>query len=375
MSGRRTVAALTRTALHAPRLPRTGQVRWCTEKAKPEGDAKEGDGKKSGLGAHFGEGQEHKESALLKAFVAVGQTLENAGSILGNTALGGIILPKHQQKHSWGKVEREEIQVEEDEETGRKTIVNAKKKSNRVEGVPINEEQFAVIAVGEVVDHTQKETAWSMFSQLLTSKAYKTTQQQATDRLYKCIPDYNEPEFLEDIEHNLMPAFLDAFWAKDKEALHAMCTDACYHLHVETYLKQYEHMKSNCRLLMTRRANCFNRLMFIDDSDHAPSVRRRAELAEKGVDLDEMDDLDVEEEKPEAIFFVSCSAHIENEWTCVKTGEVKVGSKNDPEDWFFVFGLTPQPGPTWTLSSLEFQRMQAMGGGSASSESRQGGDQ
>eukprot|EP01064_Diplonema_japonicum_P036292 TRINITY_DN8109_c1_g1_i1.p1 TRINITY_DN8109_c1_g1~~TRINITY_DN8109_c1_g1_i1.p1 ORF type:complete len:341 (+),score=66.57 TRINITY_DN8109_c1_g1_i1:86-1108(+) len=328
----------------------TRQVRW-------SGDKKTGG--EEGLGKHFGASHEHKESALLRVFMTLGGVMEKMSTGMMNSGVGSLLAPKQEQKHVWGKAaEKESVEIEKVQTEDGEKIVR-KKKSLEVIGVPINTEQFALVSAGEVQDHSEDETAWGMFKTLLTSKKYRTSQQQATDELYKNIPDFSEPEFLEDIESKLMPAFLEAFWKKDKEALLAMCSDACYYLNVETHLKQYEKMDSNCRLLMTRRANLFNRLMFIDDSDHAPSVKRRQELSEGGLDLDEMDDLDVEEEKPEAVFFVSCSAHIENEWVDAN-GEVKAGDKNSPEDWFFVFGLTPQPGPTWTLSTLEFTKMQAM---------------
>eukprot|EP01060_Flectonema_neradi_P006226 TRINITY_DN1416_c0_g2_i1.p1 TRINITY_DN1416_c0_g2~~TRINITY_DN1416_c0_g2_i1.p1 ORF type:complete len:328 (+),score=59.31 TRINITY_DN1416_c0_g2_i1:95-1078(+) len=316
-------------------------VRWCSEAAA----------KKSGLGAHFGAGHEHKESMLLRTFVTVGQAVESWSSTFGNSAIGRIISPEKKQIHKWGKAEVDKT------EDG-KTSEAKDKKDLTVKGVAINTDQYAVIPIGEVKDESESETGFDLFRKLLSS-SHKSTEQQATDVLYKNIPDFSEPEFLEDVESKLLPAFLEAFWKKDKDGLLEMCSEACYHLNVEPHLKQYDKLTSNCKLLMTRRANLFNRLMFIDDSDHAPSVKKREEMAEKGIDLDDMDDLDIEEEKPEPVFFVSCSAHIENQWKDA-SGEIKAGDADIPEDWYFVFGLTPQPGQTWTMSTLEFQKMQAM---------------
>ena len=256
-------------------------VRWCSEVAT----------KKTGLGAHFGAGHEHKESILLRAFVTAGQAVEGFSSNLGNTAVGRMISPEKKQIHKWGRVDI----MEDDEEGGTK-----KKNDQTVSGVEINTEQFAVIPIGTVKD--ENDTAFKLFSKLLSS-SHKSTEQQATEILYKNIPDFSEPEFLEDVESKLLPAFLDAFWKKDKEGLLEMCSEACYHLNVEPHLKQYDKLTSNCKLLLTRRANLFNRLMFIDDSDHAPSVKKREAMSEKGIDLDEMDDLDVDEVRITIIFF------------------------------------------------------------------------
>eukprot|EP01061_Rhynchopus_euleeides_P009343 TRINITY_DN18509_c0_g1_i2.p1 TRINITY_DN18509_c0_g1~~TRINITY_DN18509_c0_g1_i2.p1 ORF type:complete len:377 (+),score=142.41 TRINITY_DN18509_c0_g1_i2:219-1349(+) len=372
-------AALVRSAMRAAAAARTGDApradalhtapRFSSSSSSDSqstSNTSDSDSAKGSLGSHFGETREHKESLFLKAFVTLGSGIEKASSLIAESKMGSVVAPKQQQVHRWGQVEKEEIVVEENEE-GEK-VVKTKKEDQRVQGVAINTEQHAVIAVGEVEDHTQEETAWGLFKALLTQKAFKTTQQQATDVLYELIPDFSEAEFLEDIETQLLPAFLNAFWAKDKEALASMCSDACYHLNVDTHLKQYEKVESRCSLLMTRRAALFNRLMFVDDSDHAPSVKRRAALMDQGVDFDGEEDLDVDGEKPEAIFFVSCSAHVINDWVD-KSGETAIGSKYDPEDWYFVFGLTPRPGPTWTLSSLEFTKMQAMGSASTGASS------
>ena len=267
-----------------------GQVRFAS---KEEGAEKADKADKGSLGSNFGGAAEHKDSMLLKSFVAIGQGIEAVTKAVSESSLGSIVAPKQQQVHQWGEVKVEEVIVEKNEDG--ETVVKSKHDDKRVEGVDINTEQFAVVPVGEVEDHAKPdETAWGMFKTLLTQKKFKTSQQQATEVLYEHISDFSEAEFLEDIETQLMPGFLEAFWKKDKETLQRMCSDACYHLNVDTHLKQYEHMDSHCKLLMTRRAALFNRLMFVDDSDHAPSVKRRQQLAEQGVDFDEDDDLDVD---------------------------------------------------------------------------------
>eukprot|EP00666_Eupelagonemidae_sp_cell4sb_P007148 gene7148-20416_t len=58
------------------------------------------------------------------------------------------------------------------------------------------------------------------------------------------IPDFSEPEFLEDVERNMLPTFLKAFWKKDHDQLKDMCSDACFHIDVTTHLKQYEKFNS-----------------------------------------------------------------------------------------------------------------------------------
>eukprot|EP00755_Sulcionema_specki_P019702 Sspe_Gene.70110::Locus_41401_Transcript_3_3_Confidence_0.500_Length_1493::g.70110::m.70110 len=344
------------SSFHQPRQLQQ-QRRWNHGETKSE--------TKSGLGAHFGSQHEHKESMLLKGFVAIGGILESGVNAVKNSSIWSLVAPQQQQVHKWGRDE-DDTQPTTSSTTGSKEKTSspktAKKKEDlRVVNVPINTEVFSVIAVGEPVDHNAEEPAFELFKKLLMSKRFKTTQQQATEVLYKTMPDFSEVDFLEDVEHNLMPAFLKAFWEKDREALQAMCSEACYHVNVETYLKQYDNVKSNCRLLMTRRASLFNRLMFIDDSEYAMTAHKRSKQGADGATLEEIDeDLDADIQlEPEAVFFVSCSAHVENEWVDEK-GEVKQGGKDIPEDWYFVFGLTPTKGSRWILSTLEFQKMQAM---------------
>ena len=200
--------------------------RWCSAKndaAATDDKKKAADGAAgSGLGAHFGPGHEHKESLLLKTFVKLGSAIEGVTTGFSNSGLGGLIAPKQQQVHTWGKVERSEIEVVEDE-FGSK-VVKEKREDKRVVWLPIDKETTALVVAGELVDHSPDESAWGLFKALLTAKKYKTTQQQATTILYEHIPDFSEVEFLEDIETKLMPAFLDAFWSKDIDGLKAMCS-------------------------------------------------------------------------------------------------------------------------------------------------------
>eukprot|EP00756_Hemistasia_phaeocysticola_P028056 Hpha_TRINITY_DN16153_c2_g2::TRINITY_DN16153_c2_g2_i1::g.4233::m.4233/K17804/TIM44; mitochondrial import inner membrane translocase subunit TIM44 len=305
-------------------------------------------------------------SGVLRAFVALGSAVESTASTLRNSTLGQIIAPQREAVHSWGRSEAEPEKAEESQssvagDTNGKAVSAAKKKKPdlRVAALPLNTTAFGIVAIGGVVDHVAEgdETGWQLFKKLMFSKRYKTTAQQATERLYLDVPDFSEPEFLEDVERNLLPHFLDAFWQKDLETLQSMCSAACFNIDVATHLKQYEKLSSQCELLMTRRANLFNRLMFVDDSEYAISSKRRKN--EDGEEQEFDEDLDSGDMEPEPVFFVSCSAHIINEWVDEK-GEVRAGDRDIPEDWHFVFGLTPSRGGKWSLSTLEFTRAQAM---------------
>eukprot|EP01062_Namystynia_karyoxenos_P012820 TRINITY_DN1462_c0_g1_i1.p1 TRINITY_DN1462_c0_g1~~TRINITY_DN1462_c0_g1_i1.p1 ORF type:complete len:482 (+),score=167.01 TRINITY_DN1462_c0_g1_i1:114-1448(+) len=327
-----------------------------------------------------------KESNVLKAFVALGSKIEGLAASARGSTLGNIIAPQHQQVHSWGRARDSDLEEDESSKQQRPGDANGVqaaadeeprkvpkpekegKKSLKVPDVPINTTEHAVVPVGEVKDHGEgPESGWDLFKKLMFSKRYKTTAQQATERLYAAVPDFSEPEFLEDVEHNMLPAFLNAFWSKDLETLRSMCSGACFHIDVSTHLKQYEKYQSRCQLLMTRRANLFNRLMFVDDSEYALSNKRKKKHAEGDKDDLDMDnesdldeDLDGSEVEPEPVFFVSCSAHIINEWADEKTGETRLGDRDYPEDWYFVFGLTPTKNGQWSLSTMEFRRAQAM---------------
>lgn len=304
-------------------------------------------------------------SGVLRAFVAFGSAVESTADALRNSAIGQIIAPQREAVHSWGRSDADSAAADSQsgaaENTNGQSVSAPKKKKNslRVEALPLNTTALGIVAVGGVIDHVDAgdETGWELFKKLMFSKRYKTTAQQATEHLYNNVPDFSEPEFLEDVERNLLPTFLDAFWQRDLETLKSMCSAACFHIDVSTHLKQYEKMKSRCELLMTRRANLFNRLMFVDDSEYAISSRRRKN--EDGEEQEFDEDLDSGDMDPEPVFFVSCSAHIINEWVDDK-GEVKAGDRDIPEDWHFVFGLTPSKGGKWSLSTLEFHRAQAM---------------
>lgn len=306
-----------------------------------------------------------KASGALRAFVAFGSAVESTAGALRNSAIGQIIAPQREVVHSWGRIDPDsgaaDSQSGAAEDTNGQSVAPAKKKKAtlRVEALPLNTTVLGIVAVGGVIDHVEAgdETGWELFKKLMFSKRYKTTAQQATEHLYANVDDFSEPEFLEDVERNLLPTFLDAFWQRDLETLKSMCSAACFHIDVSTHLKQYEKMKSQCELLMTRRANLFNRLMFVDDSEYAISSRRRKN--EDGEEQEFDEDLDSGDMDPEPVFFVSCSAHITNEWVDDK-GDVKAGDRDIPEDWHFVFGLTPAKGGKWTLSTLEFHRAQAM---------------
>ena len=225
--------------------------------------------------------------------------------------------------------------------------------TQRVLHVPINrtEESICVTEL-HVEDDPEPENGWELLSKLLRARRYRTTQQQATDVLFRTQPDFHEGTFVRDVELVMLPAFLDAFWSQDKERLKAMCSPACYHVDVAPMLSQYAMLQSRCRLLMVSDATIFNRLIMIDDSEYG----------EQGP----------HPPRPQPVLFVAVTAQIIDCWVAsaratqsrrmlpVDFSRVAIGDPYRSEDYVFILGLIPEPRGRWVLTSYRHCRAEIL---------------
>eukprot|EP01062_Namystynia_karyoxenos_P026649 TRINITY_DN20644_c0_g1_i1.p1 TRINITY_DN20644_c0_g1~~TRINITY_DN20644_c0_g1_i1.p1 ORF type:complete len:405 (+),score=130.56 TRINITY_DN20644_c0_g1_i1:129-1343(+) len=342
----------------------SAEQRWCEGAAEEEAAA--------------------RESAVLNALVGAGARLESLMDWMSSSRVGRLIAPQHVQANSWAHTEQG--QAEPQGQRPAASVTDAvlsdvrhrerarRHGASRVAGVPINRTEHQLVAVS--APEGDEESAFTMLCKLLFSKQYLTTQQQATEALYALQPDFHEPTFVADVERNLLPCFLDAFWRRDVHALRRMCSSACVELDILPHLKQYEGLSPRCRLLFAHNATLFNRMMFVDDSDVAMRERAAAAAAEEGAESVDLD-CDAGTPEPEAVLLCSVHACIVNCWVGPQPAGgapggrpetlrkqrpwVRIGDPERPENWVFILGLTPEPGGRWSMSVLSFCRAEAMG--------------
>ena len=223
--------------------------------------------------------------------------------------------------------------------------------AQRVHHLPNRSERGISVTEVHIEQPEEDESAWRMIHNLLTSRKYLTTQQQATVQLYRDQPDFNESTFLSDVQLKLLPDFLNAYWAQDTERLKAICSPACYHTEVAPLLTQYALLQSRCRLLMVYDAVIFNRLMMVDDSEFNTCEATTG---------------------PKPVLFVAVTAQLIDCWvrSSVPTkarrmlpSDFALIERGDPylsEDYVFVLGLVPEPRNRWVLTSFRHCRADAL---------------
>ncbi|KAJ9459048.1 hypothetical protein DIPPA_06606 [Diplonema papillatum] len=358
-----------------------------------------------------------KSSAVLDAVVKAGGRIEQAYSWARGSSLGRIVHPLPGTDNMWGSLNvtdtvvnsvHEQLHNPESmprhlprlDDAPSLAGQNARREQQSLTAAAMqqkhhNTSERGLVVSGPAPEDTASGTGaaaanepsgWTLLWDLLNSKQYLTTQQQATKELYQRQPRFHEPTFLQDVETCMLPAFLDAFWSKDVARLKNMCTPACFHIDVAPYLKHYALLSSRCRFLMAYESVLFNRIMLVDDSEFAVCPSRSARLSRKspyapasaffqggqhgsgGGSHGESDD-DLE---PEPVLFAAVTAQIINCWVARTPTEpsssprqkyvehVVTGDPYASEDIVYVLGLIPEKNGQWVLTSFRHCRTDAI---------------
>eukprot|EP01060_Flectonema_neradi_P026550 TRINITY_DN355_c0_g1_i1.p1 TRINITY_DN355_c0_g1~~TRINITY_DN355_c0_g1_i1.p1 ORF type:complete len:330 (+),score=53.34 TRINITY_DN355_c0_g1_i1:254-1243(+) len=306
-----------------------------------------------------GNSENERESELLRHLMEIAGRVEKGVEWARNSYVGQLVSPPIEYQHMWGMVDgvTEEI-LQEVHKMDRGGDRSWKKETDEATLQKLREisqattkctcKELTISSADE--ERPEPETAFTALIKLLSYKRYRTTQEQATDELYARQPNFSEQTFLHEVEMRLLPSFLQAYWERDLNRLSSICTPSCFQVEVFPLLKEYENMKSRCRLLLASDSQIFNRLMMLDDSEFAASY----------------------ESKAMPVLFVAVSAQIINCWVFsdVATANRRMqptdykniahGDPYVPEDYVYVLGLVPERHGRWVLASFRHCRAQAI---------------
>eukprot|EP01063_Lacrimia_lanifica_P007578 TRINITY_DN1485_c0_g3_i1.p1 TRINITY_DN1485_c0_g3~~TRINITY_DN1485_c0_g3_i1.p1 ORF type:complete len:350 (+),score=108.90 TRINITY_DN1485_c0_g3_i1:84-1133(+) len=196
-------------------------------------------------------------------------------------------------------------------------------------------------------DADMRDPGWLLWYQLLTGRRYRRTMaEQTMEELFKVQPDFSEGRFLKDVEKELLPSFLEAFWARDHDRLRGICTSSCYHLDVCTQLHAYHSMQSRCEFVCAIDAHVRSRMMVEDDSEFASP-----------------DGLRENAPPPQPVLFIEVRAQVVDCWTirdsptakrasAASRDYVAQGTPDEPEDWMYWLGVIPLHSGRWQLATF-----------------------